>query len=148
MGVRLSLERTVLRTLTSVHAPLPRAADRYVECSSSSTRMGVRRIARVRCHRSYSTALLYTFFCLGAFAAPAAVARAGAKRCMVGAMCAYSLYVFAYASPTLPTLLIGGAVGGAAGALLWVAQGVQRLTPLAVAVAYKCKMIMMPALCV
>eukprot|EP00965_Chrysotila_dentata_P199816 6179603-Pleurochrysis_carterae.AAC.1 len=82
-------------------------------------------------YASYSSALLYCAFALSTLVSPAVVARAGAKRAMVGAMAAYTLYVAAFIVPTLATLVAGGVIGGVAGGVLWTAQGVY-LTRLAV----------------
>ena len=71
-----------------------------------------------------SNGVLYLCFSLMAFAAPPIVERLSAKWCMISSMALYSLYLasFILANPTM--LLVSAAVGGCAGSLLWVAQGV------------------------
>ena len=71
-----------------------------------------------------ANALLYLCFALCAFVAPAVVERLGAKWSMVWSMALYSLYLAAYILGDPTVLLVSAAIGGCAGALLWVGQGV------------------------
>lgn len=68
--------------------------------------------------------LLYLCFALMAFLAPPIVRHIGAKTSMVLSMALYLLYLASYIAAHPVVMLVNASVGGCAGALLWVAQGV------------------------
>ena len=68
-------------------------------------------------------ALLYLAFSLGCLASPAVVRRLGLRRSLLLGTSAYTLYVAAYIVPSAATLPPAALLAGAAGAVLWTAQG-------------------------
>jgi hypothetical protein len=68
-------------------------------------------------------ALLYLAFSLGCVASPAVVRALGLRRSLLLGTSAYTLYVAAYIVPTAATVPPAALLAGAAGAVLWTAQG-------------------------
>lgn len=72
----------------------------------------------------FANGMLYLFFSVGALVAPLIVQRIGAKRSLIAGMSFYCFFMAGYIVHTRPVLVLGASVGGFAGAVLWVAQGV------------------------
>ena len=68
-------------------------------------------------------ALLYLAFSLGCVASPAVVRWLGLRRSLLVGTSAYTLYVAAYIAPSSATIPPAALIAGAAGAVLWTAQG-------------------------
>ena len=68
-------------------------------------------------------ALLYLAFSLGCVASPAVVRALGLRRSLLLGTSAYTLYVAAYIVPSAATVPPAALLAGAAGAVLWTAQG-------------------------
>ena len=72
----------------------------------------------------FANGMLYLFFSVGALVAPLIVQRIGAKRSLVVGMSFCCFFMAGYIVHTRPVLVLVRPVGGFAGAVLWVAQGV------------------------